>query len=96
MKTSSKFTYQRTTSPECFRAVATGTGVTIGQSKASGELRKALVRTRPGTISKALPNEGFAAERENYPESDAWHGTLGDDKTSPGSGFVPRGPSRTI
>lgn len=71
---SDKFTFVKQTSPECFRAVATGVGPTIGGSKASGEVRKELVRRRPGTIALAPANEGFGAEKENYPEQGNWYG----------------------
>jgi len=70
---SDKFTYTRQTSAECFRAVATGVGPTIGGSKASGEVRKELVRRRPGTIALAPANEGFGPEPEGYEGGD-WYG----------------------
>lgn len=70
---SDKFTFTRQTSPECFRAVATGVGPTIAGSKASGEVRKALVRKRPGTIALAPANEGFGPEAP-YSDADNWNG----------------------
>jgi hypothetical protein len=55
---SGDYTYTRTTSAECFRAIATGVGPTLAGSEASGEVRKAMVAAR-GNIGKAPKNEGF-------------------------------------
>ncbi len=92
MKNPSGSTFQRTTSPECFRAVATGVGHTLAQSKATGEVRKAQVRARtPNTIPLAIPNEGFGADTQPYPK---WYGTAGDADAIKQPGSIPPNSSR--
>lgn len=89
---SGNVTFQRTTTPECFRAVATGVGNDIAQSKATGEVRKAQVRAQPhNTIAKAIPNEGFGADKGGY---SGHYGTFGDADAIKQAGSFPPNSSR--